>query len=107
MVPRWAYVLVVALVGALIWRALKRPLSLKQEFDRWAQSNGLIVLRAQRRYIFAGPFIWKRSGIVYKIEVKSPTGQIRRGWIRFGYDFFSEQPWSEKVIWDNDALKAA
>jgi hypothetical protein len=103
MTPYLAYAFLLLLVSVLIWRGLKRPQSLQQEFERWAQANDLAVIDAERRYIYTGPFIWKRSGIVFKIQAKSRTGQIQTGWIRFGYTFYSEQPWSTKVIWDRDS----
>ena len=91
---------VLVLAGALIWRMATPPPSLHERFTQWAQMNGVIVTKSERRYIFAGPFFWERSGVVYKIEVEGPNGQTRTGWLRFGYDFFSRQGWSERVVWD-------
>ena len=98
---------VLLLIGALIWRAANRPQSLSERFKQWAHANGVVVRRAERRLLFAGPFFWKRAGIVYKIEVQTSQGKARTGWIRFGYDFFSSRAWSEEVIWDDAHTEAA
>ena len=93
------FLLVLILTGALVWRIVNRPSSLPERFKNWAQENDVVVKIARRRYLFAGPFIWERSGIVYKIEIEASNGQTRTGWLKFGYDFFSRQAWSERVIW--------
>jgi hypothetical protein len=43
-----------------------------------------------------------RSGIIFRIEVRTSDGQTQTGWLRLGYDFFARQPWSEKVVWDDE-----
>jgi hypothetical protein len=88
------------LVGLLVWRGMRRPRSLKEHFDAWARWNDLIVISAQRRYFFAGPFWWRRSGIVYRINARV-GGRARSGWVRFGYDFFATQPWASAAVWDD------
>jgi hypothetical protein len=49
-----------------------------------------------------GPFVTRRRGIVFKIEVRVSTGQIRTGWIWLGYNCFARAPWSERIVWDAD-----
>ena len=94
-------IILVSLVGALVWRIKNHPSSLRERLDQWAQTNNLVITEARRRYLFAGPFSLERSGIVFKIKVRKSDGQTQVGWLRLGYDFFSRQPWSEKVIWDD------
>jgi hypothetical protein len=89
------------LVGLLVWRVLHRPPSLKQHFENWARWNGVNVTMAQRRYLFVGPFKWRRSGIAYRIRVQE-NGRARSGWVRFGYDFFGTQPWASSAVWDDE-----
>ena len=94
-------VILVGLVGALVWRIKNHPPSLRERLNQWAQTNNFVITDARRRFLFAGPFTMQRSGIVFKIKVRTSDGQSLAGWLRLGYDFFSRQPWSEKVIWDD------
>ena len=93
-------IVVVALFATLVWRLFPRPPSVRDRMKAWAGENELEIVRAERRYLSCGPFRWKRAGVVFRVEVRMRDGRLRKGWIRFGYDAFSRQPWSESSVWD-------
>jgi hypothetical protein len=91
---------------ALVFYMIAYPnYAVKKRLKYWADANDLVVTRAERRLLSAGPFLWKRSGIVFRIEVQTPVGQRRTGWIRFGFDIFARETWSDTAVWDDVVSK--
>lgn len=80
--------------------------SVRKHLKNWADANGLVITKAERRLVFAGPFLWKRSGIVFRIAARTRSGDTLTGWIRFGLDLFRRKAWSETVIWDKPRQNA-
>ena len=70
--------------------------------EHWAEENGYEIVSSQRRW-FGGTFWWRRSRgqEVYYVTIRTPAGQIRKGWVRcggwFGGVLFSNQA---DVEWD-------
>jgi hypothetical protein len=66
----------------------------------WAQSSGVELITAERRYLRTGPFFLAhdRGDAVFKIVVRDQDGINRSGWLRVGiWWLYSNQT---KVIWD-------
>ena len=99
------FVFIFSSIAVLFFFVVRPQFTVKKQLKEWADANGFIVTKAERRYLFAGPFFWERSGGVYKIEVQTLGGKKRAGWIRFGYDFFRREAWSKRVVWDDSASK--
>jgi len=74
----------------------------KSILEQWAEENGYEILSSERRW-FGGTFWWRRSRgqEVYYVTIRTPAGQIRKGWVRcggwFGGVLFSNQA---DVEWD-------
>ncbi|MGC4015721.1 MAG: hypothetical protein QM755_14535 [Luteolibacter sp.] len=69
---------------------------------RWAESNGLYVVKCQYRTLLKGPFFFRASNsqAVFRIKVRDRRGQLYSGWVCCGGWFVG--PFSDKieVRWD-------
>src|SRR4051812_27160931 len=57
---------------------------------KWAERNGLRILKKESRYFFRGPFFWNssRHQLVYRITVEDPAGHRKNGWVCLGGWFY-------------------
>jgi hypothetical protein len=85
---------------AVLWvNHFSRARSILQQ---WADENAYEILASERRW-FGRTFWWRKSKgqEVYYVTIRTPAGQIRRGWVRcggwLGGVFFSNQA---DVEWD-------
>lgn len=55
----------------------------KRAAERWAEANGLTLIKARRRHLLQGPFTLNTTGIdvVFRIEVSDPQRGPRSGWL--------------------------
>jgi len=78
--------------------------------DAWAKDNNLTILRADRCYLWPGPFLFRtnRGTVVYRITARDAEGHHRTGYARCGSYWlgmwFSN---SVTVEWDRDSLVRA
>ena len=87
---------IVALTWWLVHRLRKR-IPDKVRMAEWAMKNGLVILRAQRRWILTGPYWGYRWPVVYRILVRDCTGEERMGWLCIEAPFYGinmEVKWS-------------
>jgi hypothetical protein len=75
-------VVIIAILSGYWWRRRRQRLILQ----KWADENGLKILRSEERFLFgAGPFKWWSTVAkqpVYHITVRERDGHERSGWIR-------------------------
>jgi len=69
--------------------------------EQWAETNGYEILSSERRW-FGGTFWWRKSRNqeVYYVTIRTPEGQIRRGWVRCGGWFWGVLSDRADVEWD-------
>ena len=82
----WLIGLAVSLTWAclLVARSINDTLS-RPTLQRWAAECGYTVIQAEYRLLCRGPFTWKSSKVdmVFYLQVLTPTGIERRGWVKF------------------------
>jgi hypothetical protein len=74
----------VALIAALTWwliHRLRTRVPDKVRMAEWEKKNGVIIVRAERRWILTGPFWMCRWPVVYRILVRDSAGAERMGWL--------------------------
>ena len=80
--PIWIAALLVLVVVAVIYGHIARSNYL---LKKWAQDNGLELLRADFRMFRKGPYMWSSRGqAVFRVEVRDREGRTRQGWVRCG-----------------------
>ncbi len=90
-----------ATCAVLVWLIVRPQFTVRKQLSEWAEAEGLVIARADRRWFAWGPFASERTGIVFRIETQASSGGAKQcGWIRFGYDVFRCDAWSRKVLWD-------
>ncbi len=69
-------------IGLIVWNFSRSRAML----ERWATINGYELLQAEFSWMRFGPFFWTSSKgqQIYRIEVRTRDGQLRRGWARCG-----------------------
>ena len=75
------FVAAVAVIS-IRWRIAKaQPI-----IERWAQEQGLKLLRVEYRDFFRGPFMLRssKSQAVFFVSVQDASGQVRDGHVRVG-----------------------
>jgi hypothetical protein len=72
--------------------------------EGWAAANGYSIDSIERRYLWAGPFFWRRGRghEVFHVVVRSPGGASRGAYVRTGGWILGQ--FSEQVVvrWDDD-----
>lgn len=78
----------------------KTAMPAPQRIGEWAKKNGVEIVRAERRWLFTGPYMLRRSagGAVYRIVVRSPNGEVGEGWLCLRSFFFGKD-YEGKVKW--------
>jgi hypothetical protein len=73
----------------------------KSILEQWAETNGFELLSSERRW-FGGTFWWRKSKgqEVYYVTIRTPDGQIRKGWVRCGGWFLGILSDQADVEWD-------
>jgi hypothetical protein len=70
----------------------------KKILSRWAEMNGYEIVSKEFRVMRVGPFWLKtRHQQVYYVTVRTPEGQIRKGWVCCGGPLFGN---GATVRWD-------
>ena len=74
----------------------------KSILEQWAEDNGYEIISSEQRW-FGGAFWWRKSKgqEVYYVTVRTPDGQIRRGWVRCGGWFLGVLSDQTSVEWDD------
>ena len=56
----------------------------ERRLRRWAEANGLTILKVRRAMFCRGPFTWTaaRTDFVYRLTVLDPKGEVLEGWAR-------------------------
>jgi len=56
----------------------------ERRLRRWAEANGLTILKVRRAMFCRGPFTWTaaRTDFVYRLTVLGPKGEVLEGWAR-------------------------
>lgn len=72
--------------------------------ERWAASDGYTIDAIERRYLFAGPFFWRRGRghEVFHVVVHSPGGTPRGAYVRTGGWFLGQLSEQVVVEWDDN-----
>jgi hypothetical protein len=74
----------------------------KNILRHWAQNNDYEILSRQYRWIRRGPFFWwtTRGQEVFYVTIRTPDGQLKRGWVRCGNWFWGILQDQADVRWD-------
>jgi hypothetical protein len=93
---------VLAVIGFAVAMAIWRYMRSDQILSHWAQDNGYEIVSSERRWLRRGPyFFWTSEGQdVYYVTVRTPDGQLRRGWVRCGSWFCGVLSNAAEVQWD-------
>ena len=69
--------------------------------EQWAESNGYEIVSSEHRFL-GGPFWWRKSKgqEVYYVTIRTPDGQLKRGWVRCGGWFWGIFTNKADVEWD-------
>lgn len=68
----------------------------------WAQTTGVEVVSAEKRYLRLGPFLMHSRGqFVFRIVVRDQTGLQRTGWLRVGGWLAGVLSDKAEVRWDS------
>lgn len=96
-IPTILGTIVLLAVLALIARSLQVSAA-KAILNRWAKMNGYEIISRELRILRVGPFwLTTRQQEVYYVTIRTPEGQIRRGWVRCGGPLFGN---GAAVRWD-------
>jgi len=87
----------ILVVTALVWLQHSRANEILQQ---WAQSAGVQLVSAQKRYLRTGPMSYARGQFVFRIVVRDKAGAERTGWLRVGGWLAGVLSDKTKVIWD-------
>jgi hypothetical protein len=71
--------------------------------DDWARAGGLQLLSSERRYLRTGPFFFRhaKGQEIFYVTVRTPTGEIRRAYVRCGGWFLGLLSDAVTVEWDD------
>jgi hypothetical protein len=97
--PVFFIALVVAfIVGMMVWHYSRA----NDILTGWARDNGYEIVASERRWFFRGPFFfWTGKGQeVYYVTVRTPDGQLHRGWVRCGGFWLGMLSDQADVRWD-------
>jgi hypothetical protein len=85
-------------IAMMIWHYARAG----QILERWAQDSGYKIVSSKRCWFWKGPFsFWtSRSQEVYYVTVRTPDGQLRRGWVCCGGWFLGVLSDQAEVRWD-------
>jgi hypothetical protein len=78
----------------------------RQILDDWARRNGYQIIKSKHRlFRIIGPFLWTCNEFVlhqevYFVTVRTPEGEIRRGWVLCGNWFLGILINSAQVRWE-------
>ena len=74
--------------------------------DRWAASNGFVILEREWRPLVRGPFFFTTSKgqEVYRVVVRDRVGTIRKGYVRCGGFLLGMLSDNVEVRWDAEPL---
>lgn len=69
--------------------------------ERWAEDSGYEIISSEHRFL-GGPFWWRKSKgqEVYYVTIRTPDGQIQRGWVRCGGWLLGILSDHTDVVWD-------
>lgn len=97
--PVFGIFLFVAFIVAMMAFHFSRATSI---LEQWAEENGYEILDRERRLMWFGPFWWRKGKgqEVYYVTIRTPEGQVRRGWVRCGGWFLGILSNEAVVEWD-------
>jgi hypothetical protein len=70
--------------------------------QRWARDQGYQIRSKEHRWFRRGPFFWRTSGAqeVFYVEIRTPEGEIKRGWVCCGGWLLGMLQGDAEVRWD-------
>ena len=95
----WGVSLVLLVIAALVWLLvdrLKKHIPDQTRIADWAKKNGVVVV-AERRRFWKGPFFSLGGLVVYRIRVRDGKGQEKERWLcieNFLHGYDTEVKWS-------------
>lgn len=86
-------------VAALTWWQHSRANEIVRQ---WAQSTGVELVSAQKRYLRTGPFLlYARGQFVFRVVVREHGGGERSGWLRVGGWLAGVLSNKAEIVWDS------
>lgn len=77
---------IAASIGVSAWLIVWTFSRGRRMLEDWATDNGYQLLSSEYRWLRRGPFFWTsaKGQMIYYVVVRTPGGEMRRGWVRSG-----------------------
>jgi hypothetical protein len=100
LLPVLGIILLVGFLAIMVGRL--RVSRAKAILRQWAAGNRYQIVSAEHRLLRVGPFWWRKTEHqeIYYVTIRTPEGQVRRGWVRCGGWFLGLGSNCAVVEWD-------
>jgi hypothetical protein len=90
-------VVVALMIPFLAWH-IRRS---RELVEKWAAANAYTIEEIERRYLRAGPYLWRGRGHeVFRVLVRDARGEQHRGYVRTGGWLLGQFKDEVAVKWD-------